>query len=495
MLKFAILIPTALLAADVGSISFPVTGTPETRACFERGVAMLHNFWFEEAREQFQRCTKAQPQFAMGYWGEAMTYNHSLWMRVWPDEARAALDKVSGEATLTGRERAYLAAARTLFAKQGNKLEREKAYSLAMEKISRDYPDDLEAATFYALSLLGQVRPGDPGYARQAKAGAIALDVYGKNPNHPGAAHYIIHAFDDPDHAIIALPAARRYAEIAPEAHHARHMPSHIFLQLGMWEDVVRSNESSWAASVAWQKRKGHPLELRDYHSQFWMAYGYLQQGRYADAWKVYEQKRADIIEAQGAGAVYNYYPDLAAAIIFETGEWDKARTAFDDPVTIRRNTAQDHAHGPAPSRRASEAFTKGMAAALAGESPAAWLDLLEQARQIEDQKGAKVSAAAYEARMLMIKATQAQRAKKTDEMIALMQRATQLEEMDKAPSGPPEITKPSHELFGEMLLDAGRPKEAAAQFRKSLERQRNRNRSVKGLARALTMGGAESGQ
>ncbi len=495
MLTFAILIPAALLAADVGSISFPVTGTPETRACFERGVAMMHNFWFEEAREQFQQCAKAAPQFAMGYWGEAMTYNHSLWMRVWPEDGRAALDKIKDESKLTARERAFIAAARTLFSKTGDKLQREKAYSAAMEKIYLENPGDFEAATFYALSLLGQVRPGDAGYARQAKAGAIALDVYSKNSNHPGAAHYIIHAFDDPDHAIIALPAARRYAEIAPEAHHARHMPSHIFLQLGMWDDVVKSNESSWAASVAWQKRKGHALAVRDYHSQFWMAYGYLQQGRYGDAWKVYEQKKADIIEAQGAGAVYNYYPDLAAAIIFETGEWDKARTAFDDPVTIRRNSTEEHAHAPAPSRRASEAFTKGMAAALSGESPAAWLDLLEQARQIEDQKGAKVTAAVFEARMLMIKAAQAQRAKQTNEMIALMQRATQLEEMDKAPSGPPEITKPSHELFGEMLLDAGRPKEAAVQFRKSLDRQRNRTRSVKGLARALATGGVESGQ
>src|SRR5918912_2084668 len=140
------------------------------------------------------------------------------------------------------------------------------------------------AAAFYSLSLLGLVRPEEKSYRLQAKAGAIALEVYQKNPNHPGAAHYIIHAFDDPDHAILALPAARRYADIAPEAHHARHMPSHIFLQLGMWPEAAASNESAWQASDAWMKRKNLPLSLRDYHSLHWLLYAYLQQGRYKKA-------------------------------------------------------------------------------------------------------------------------------------------------------------------------------------------------------------------
>src|ERR1043165_1616213 len=138
-----------------------------------------------------------------------------------------------------------------------------------MEKVYKAYPDDLEAARFYSLSLLGTVRPGDKGYRRQAIAGAIALDVYQKNPDHPGAAHYIIHAFDDPDHAPLALPAARRYAQIAPEAFHALHMPAHIFVHLGMWPEARASNEAAWAASQRWIARKQLDTSLADLHPNF----------------------------------------------------------------------------------------------------------------------------------------------------------------------------------------------------------------------------------
>src|SRR5438309_6668774 len=204
-----------------------------------------------------------------------MSYKHLLWGDEQPTDAtRKALDKVTDSKKVTERERAYLNAVKVLYG-EGDKTTRDKAYSLAMEKIYRDYPEDLEAACFYALSLLGSVKPDESGFLRQMRAGAIALDVFQKKPNHPGAAHYIIHAFDDPEHAILALPAARRYALIAPEAHHARHMPSHIFLQLGMWPEAAAANESSWATSDAWVKRAGLSLGLRDYHSLGWLLYIY----------------------------------------------------------------------------------------------------------------------------------------------------------------------------------------------------------------------------
>src|SRR6185503_11470771 len=190
------------------------------------------------------------------------------------------------------------------------------------EKVYRDYPDDLEAACFYSLSLLGTVRPGDKGFTRQMKAGAIAMNVYEKNSDHPGAAHYIIHAFDDPEHAILALPAARRYAEIAPEAHHARHMPSHIFVQLGMWPQVVASNESSWAASDAWVKRKGLALTERDYHSYRWLVYAYLQQGRYrkAEEWVTAMRKLCDEL---GDPGMQTSYATMASSFVVETERWE----------------------------------------------------------------------------------------------------------------------------------------------------------------------------
>src|SRR6185369_14857027 len=227
--------------SKLGKVTFPTSGSENAQTHFLRGLAALHSFWFEEALDEFREATKVEPDFAMGYWGEAMAYNHPLWAQQDTEAARRTLKNIADVAKLTQRERTYINAVRALYG-EGDKLSRDKAYAAAMEKVYRDYPDDLEAACFYSLSLLGTVRPGDIGYRRQAQAGAIALDVYLKNPDHPGAAHYIIHAFDDPEHAILALPAARRYAQIAPEAHHARHMPAHIFLQLGMWPEAAASN-------------------------------------------------------------------------------------------------------------------------------------------------------------------------------------------------------------------------------------------------------------
>lgn len=489
MRTLAALLPLACFAS-VGVVDFQTSAAkPETQACFNRAVGMLHNFWFEEAREQFQSCTQTEPSFAMGYWGEAMTWNHSLWARVWPEEARAALKRLPADAKTTEREREYLQAVRILFG-EGKKRDREVAYSAAMEKIHREHPDDHEAAAFYSLSLIAL------GSERQRmKAGAIALDIYEANSNHPGAAHYIIHAFDDPVHAILALPAARRYAEIAPESHHAIHMPSHIFLQLGMWPETVKSNERAWAASVAWQERKKHPLSLRDYHSQYWLAYGYLQQGRFDDAWKIYDDKKRDLIAAQGAGEVFRYWSDLAAALIFETEAWDRAATAFENPVVVRRASNEAHAHLPAGSARAVAAFTQAFAAARTGADIQPHLDLLEQARQVAVQRDQATAAARIEAMQRMVEAKAAAQKKDFATAFAKMKQANALEEKDAAPSGPPDLIKPTHELHGELLLESGRPKEAAAMFEKSLERQPNRTRSVRGLEKARRLGAADSGE
>src|SRR5438128_6360463 len=253
--------PSALSAqqSKLGKVNFPTSGSEKAQAHFLRGVAALHSFWYEEALDEFRESTKVEPDFMMGYWGEAMSYNHPLW----GDEqqtaaARKALEKVTDSKKVTERERAYLNAVKVLYG-EGDKASRDKAYSIAMEKIYRDYPEDLEAACFYALSLLGSVKPDERGFLRQMRAGAIALDVFQKKPNHPGAAHYIIHAFDDPEHAILALPAARRYALIAPEEHYARHMTSHIFLQLGFCPEAAAANASSWSTYDAWLNRKNLP--------------------------------------------------------------------------------------------------------------------------------------------------------------------------------------------------------------------------------------------
>src|ERR1044071_7269563 len=186
--------------SKLGKVVFPTSGSEKAQAHFMRGLAALHSFWFEEALDEFRESTKIEPPFMMGYWGEAMAYNHPLWAEQDTESARKTLTNIKDLSKVTPREQAYVEAVRLLYG-EGDKLQRDKAYCAAMEKVYKAYPDDLEAACFYSLSLLGTVRPGDKGYRRQALAGAIALDVYQKNPDHPGAAHYIIHSVDDPEHA------------------------------------------------------------------------------------------------------------------------------------------------------------------------------------------------------------------------------------------------------------------------------------------------------
>lgn len=501
-ISFVILALTLNVTArqsQLGKVVFPTSGSAKAQAHFMRGLAALHSFWFEEALDEFREATRVDPEFVMGYWGEAMAYNHPLWAEQDTEAARKTLAKIKDTAKITARERAYVDAIRVLYG-EGDKLARDTAYSAAMEKVYRDYPDDLEAACFYSLSLLATVRPGDKGFRRQALAGAIALDIYRKNPDHPGAAHFIIHSFDDPEHAILALPAARRYAEIAPEAHHARHMPAHIFLQLGMWPEAAASNESAWAVSDAWVKRKGLPLSSRDYHSLHWLAYVYLQQGRFAKAEQLLPMNRKD--------GVTRNSPDLIAAFVVETERWDLAAKYFSPEAESAGGEMPGHAShnapspttppasSPAPYARAPRSqslpsFIRGLAAAKLGSPEAArFIAELQAARKQITEKGDAYPLKSAEIKELEVSAAVAASKQHYGEAIDLMKRATALEEEMSPPSGPPSLIKPSHELFGEILLSANRPKEAAEQFAVALRRQPNRARSLLGAARAAAKSG-----
>ena len=468
--------------SQLGRVEFPTSGSPKAQAHFLRGLAALHSFWYEEAAEAFRDSTKADPDFMMGYWGEAMTHNHPLWSEQDVTAARLVLAKIKDTPKLTERERAYLNAVKVLFG-DGDKRARDTAYSAAMEKIYQAYPDDLDAAAFYSLSLLGLVRGEDKSYRLQARAGAIALDVYQKNPNHPGAAHYIIHAFDDPEHAILALPAARRYASIAPEAHHARHMPSHIFLQLGMWPEAAASNEAAWESSDAWMKRKNLSVNVRDYHSLHWLLYAYLQQGRYQKAEELLALMKKVMSESTydnklRPGYYENNWANMAAAFIVETERWNLASELFPAAKPAAEQTASNGSHGSSHGAtvRTSMAsqnlpiFIRGLASAVNASA--------EQVPSIGLVN--KLEVEALNASMKKDHAT----------AIDLMKKATAQEEQMGTPYGPPSLIKPSHELFGEILLRAGQPKEAAEKFQIALLRQPNRARSLLGLARAAAQSG-----
>ena len=499
----AVVAPTGANPArpsSLGAVAFANSGSPRVQEHFLRGLAALHSFWYEEAIVQFQAATALEPDFAMGYWGEALSYNHSLWGRQDQEFARKTLAKIKDTSHLTARERAYIEAARILYG-EGDKLTRDIAYSKALGKIHADYPDDLDAAAFHALSILGTVRPGDKGYERQLKAAAIAEEVARRNPLHPGATHYIIHAYDHPDYAARGLSAARHYAEIAPEAFHAQHMPAHIFVQLGMWNESDRSNSNAWRVSDEWVARKRLPLGLRDYHSYHWLVYTRLQEGRYREATELLETVRRVIAE-NGPDSV-NFYDQISAIYVVETEQWNRAGELLQRPAltgtprvapvlsevcggqsTLRRDTQQNNTELPVVIR--------AYAATAAGEAEAG--RLRDAARAVAVEPGDAYGQAVLKIRLLQIDGLKLAARNDFDAALAALAEAASLEAATAKPSGPPRLIKPSHELYGEILLRAGRPAEAVHQFEIALGRQPGRAHALLGLARAKARAGDLAG-
>jgi tetratricopeptide (TPR) repeat protein len=278
------------IAGDVGVVHFDNSGRPAAQASFQRGLALLHSFEYSAARKLFQTAQTVDPGFAMAVWGEALTYDHSLWNEQDTAAARAALAKLGATPEeriakgRTARERGYLASIEKLYG-PGEKSARNAAYSAALHDLSRKYADDLDARALYSLSLmmLSPVR----NHANYMLAAAEAESVYDVNKRHPGGLHYMIHAYDDPTHAPLGLRAARLYSQVAPAASHAQHMTSHIFFALGLWDDAIAANEASLRIS----RSEGN----RNYHSLLWLEYAYLQEGRSAPAVELVRSVAADV--------------------------------------------------------------------------------------------------------------------------------------------------------------------------------------------------------
>jgi tetratricopeptide (TPR) repeat protein len=480
----------------LGTVDFPTSGSPAAQPHFLYGVAALHSFWYEEALEAFARAAAIDPSFAMASWGEAMCYHRSYRPGSDSNAGRKALAKIKDVNQLTQRERDYIAALRTLY---GGRSVDPAAYAEAMEKLYRRYPDDREAAAFYALALLGN-RGRD--FANQEKAGAIAQEIYRHNSNHPGAAHYIIHSYDAPAHARRALQAAHHYSQIAPDAPHALHMPSHIFVQLGMWREAVASNDSGWTASVDYVKRKQLTPTLRDYHNLHWLIYAALQQGRYAKA----EALVNDFVRMRASNELASYsarYINSAlAAYLIETRRWDQADALFGAAGSGSASTTTNGVGAgggnielcgaaPAASSKAPPAKTKGVAqtsTSTSADTPtflrAFSAAMITGVSGTDKAKPSSRAAKFPKVRELQLTGlTRAQAGNYTAALAALGE-AAEMEGKTGRPPGPP-VEKPAHELLGEVLLRAGKSQDAIAQFKISLERHPNRALSLLGLARA----------
>jgi len=484
LMVLAAAVATAGPDSRLGSVDFPNSGSPEAQEAFIRGLAALHSFWYEEAAEAFQHAQQIDREFAMAYWGEAMSYNHPLWseqdmasarqvLRRFGETRQQRLDKAPTE-----RERMYMEALETLYGR-GDKMERDVAYSKAMARLAEAWPDDTEAQAFYALSLLGTVRPGDQGFSRQMKAGAIALKIFQEHPNHPGAAHYVIHSFDDPEHAPLALPAANRYAEIAPEAHHALHMPTHIFVQHGMWHRVAQSNLRAYNASAKWVEAKHLSVEKRDYHSLRWRAYANLQRGAYGDVLDAIEIVEAAAKETQST-RLARTRDEMYARYMIESGRCEER--------PLPEATKDDSRY----NATASTLLALGLGAAERGdvattEEAARRMAKLRAMEEEEENPYQAHNLAIMEHELL---ATARIKQGRTEEALEHASRAASIEESQDPPSGPAYPMKPSHELYGELLLEAGRYDEAIDQLETSLQRTPNRTASLLAMARSAAKAG-----
>ena len=497
-----LLLSTALAQAPLlGRISFPTSGSPPAQPYFLRGVLLLHSFEYDDAIDEFRQAQRLDPGFAMAYWGEAMCYNQPLWYNENLEKARATLarlapsQQVRAAKASTDREKAYLDAVERLYG-EGDKVTRDRAYADRMAALTARYPSDDEAAAFYALSLLATIPSGGRDAAVSLKAGAIASAILERNPQHPGAAHYALHAYDDGEHTAMGLKAARIYAKIAPASSHALHMPSHVFLPLGMWDEAVASDEASFAASIEWVKRRGASSAQQDFHSLSWLQYEYLQQGRFAKARELLDPVKRAIAEEEGRGSaktspsenknhqhveseigrgfgpvsLRNELGSMRARLIVESGDWAqmKGQGSFDN---------------------IDELFALGLSSVKLGDfarAEAAVEHLGNAAKVVPDRDGREIAA------IMQAQLDGLLRLSRHDRTggLAALARAVQLESARPRPIARPYPIKPAGELYGEALLAEKDPRGAVQQFRAALARTPNRAASLIGLTRAAAAAG-----
>jgi tetratricopeptide (TPR) repeat protein len=486
----------------VGQVSFPNSGAAAAQQDFLTGLAQLHNFEYGPAAEFFRRAQQADPNFAMAYWGEAMTHTHAVWMEQDAAAARAILLRLGPapqarlEKAKTEREKDYLRAVEVLYG-DGEKKARDFAYADAMAGVHRKYPDDIDAAAFTALALLGTAHDGRD-FAIYMRSAAILEPLFPSHQKHPGIAHYLIHSYDDPVHAPLGLRAAREYSKIAPSAAHAQHMCSHIFVAIGMWDDVVEANEA--AVKITRGPVAANRPAAACGHYPSWLTYGYLQQGRVEAARTMVTACHQAVRVAQTPtwGAV----AAMRSRYLLDTEEWSGEVAAI--PIL----SAQ-------PAATFTYEFTNAFSAIRRGELPAARAALakMQAARQAIEEPLSKPADPAHASMPgmatpeMLDTGSRGRRKILQDEITAmirhqegaereaidLLRAAAALEDTLPFEFGPPFVDKPAYELLGEILLANNQPKEARAAFEKALGRTPDRTAALVGLMKAAAQLGDRS--
>ncbi len=466
----------------LGKVSFPISCAPESQKPFERGVALMHSFGYEEAQAQFVEITQKDPACAMAHWGIALSLFHQIWER--PDEPSlkrgwSEMEQAQKFDAKTDRERGYISALSEFYRDYGTRdhVQRATAYSDAMGKLCEKYPNDLEAGAFYGLSLLAAEPPADKSLAARKKAVAVLNPLFLRQPDHPGLAHYIIHACDSPAMAPLGLEAARRYAAIASSSAHAVHMPSHIFARLGLWQEDIDANLKSVALAHPASEMYMHGHEL---HAMHFLIYAYLQTGQDESAKRVVDDSKQIIASAPKTGddnGMLEYYgfatAHFPALYALEMRHWSDlaalkpaagatpdlqsitywARTigtAQQGDVEATRSNAQKFDDAEEATRKTKNAYTLDGPDFPRGEVHA-WLAFAE---------------------------------KKNDDALRQMREVADLQ--DKV--GKREVDIPAREMLADMLLTLNRPQEALAEYESALKIDPNRFNGLAGAARSAEM-------
>lgn len=475
----------------VGKVTFPTSCGAGQQAQLERAVAILHSFWYEESERLFREIADADPRCAIAHWGVAMSLYHPLWQ---PPDAEAlargaaAAAKAKSIGANTEREARYVAAIERFYARFAERDHATRAgdYLAAMKELSAAYPEDDEAAIFYALALLGTAAPTDQSYANQKIAGPILERIFAEQPDHPGVAHYIIHAYDNAEMAPRAIAAARHYSEIAPLVPHVQHMPSHIFTRLGLWEDSVRSNLASAKAAKLYEERNQPGRIYYEYlHALDYLEYAHLQLGQIDEAAAVVRDARSiGKVEPEAFQAAFAF-ATIPARFALEQGKWaDAARLEFVAAGIPLERFAIAHA---------AFRFARGLGAARAGQLGLAKRELEAlRALHAEMRAGRDPWAGQIEAESLGVAAWIAHAEGRARDAEQLLRRAADLEDgTEKHPVTPGELL-PAREMLGELLLAQGKPREALAEYTASMKLSPNRLNGLLGAARAAVAAGDE---
>jgi tetratricopeptide (TPR) repeat protein len=476
----------------LGTVSFAVSCAPAVQTSFVRGVALLHDFWYQEAQRQFEEIAKADPNCAMAHWGAAMSFFHQIWDR--PDDATVAkgwreMQAAQAHAAASAREREYVAALSDFYRPGRRDYQaRVNAYAAVMGKLYKDYPADTDAGAFYALSLMASQAPNDDTLALNRQAMDVLTPLFAKYPDHPGVVHYIIHACDTPSLAQDGLAAAKHYGEIAPSAPHAVHMPGHIFARLGMWQADIDANVGSVAASHAAESRKQSGA-MDQFHSDDFLVYAYLQSGQEARAKAVLEDSAAaiahfetmsDMGEHYMTGMFPYYRTKLPIIYHLELRDWKTAAAlesvagAPPESQTLTywaRTVAAGHLH-QAQQARANLADYDALMAKI------------KQGRHayFADSTGARIERGEMLAWIAFA-------ADNSADALQRLQEAADLQ--DKVGQG--EVDIPAREMLADILLELGRPQEALLEYKRSLTLSPNRFNGLFNAGKAAEAAGDNS--